>query len=98
MTTVVAVYENGVLRLAEPLPLAEDQTVQVTITPAFSGPTPADEEYRRRLMAAKTLTELFAIMEAAPSLPEDYDIVQALDENRKFSGQSSWFPAGDTTP
>jgi len=98
LTTVVAVYENGILRPTEPLSLAEGQTVQITITPVAAVRTPEDEEYRRRLAAAKTLAELFAIMESAPPLPDDYEILRALDENRKFSGHRSWFPAVDTTP
>ena len=32
--TVEAIYENGVLRPAQPLPLKEQQRVQVTIAPA----------------------------------------------------------------
>jgi predicted DNA-binding antitoxin AbrB/MazE fold protein len=34
--TVEAIYENGVLKLAEPLPLAEHEKVTVTIIPAVS--------------------------------------------------------------
>jgi predicted DNA-binding antitoxin AbrB/MazE fold protein len=32
--TVEAVYENGVLKLAEPLPLKEHEKVSVTVEPA----------------------------------------------------------------
>ena len=34
--TVEAVYENGVLKLADPLPLNEHEKVQVTIEPKVS--------------------------------------------------------------
>jgi len=34
--TVAAIYENGVLKPAEPLPLAEHEEVQVTIHPRVS--------------------------------------------------------------
>jgi predicted DNA-binding antitoxin AbrB/MazE fold protein len=34
--TVEAIYENGVLKPAEPLPLAEHEKVTVTIIPAVS--------------------------------------------------------------
>jgi predicted DNA-binding antitoxin AbrB/MazE fold protein len=34
--TVEAVYENGVLRPTQPLPLQEHQTVRVTIEPELS--------------------------------------------------------------
>jgi predicted DNA-binding antitoxin AbrB/MazE fold protein len=32
MTTIEAVYKNGVLRPCEPLPFSEGQTVDVTVT------------------------------------------------------------------
>lgn len=109
MAPFKAVYENGVLRPVHPLPLAEGATVEVTITPTeVAGPplprplprplTPEQAEYARRLAAAKTLQEMFAIMEAEPDdLPADYDIVKALDENRRFSGSLPWFPTEDET-
>ena len=96
MTTVVAVYENGVLRPEKPLPLADGQIVHITVTRLSSVPTPEDEECRRRLIAATSLADLFAIMESAPPLPDDYDMLRGLDANRKFSGQPSWFPAEDS--
>jgi predicted DNA-binding antitoxin AbrB/MazE fold protein len=34
--TVEATYENGVLKLAQPLPLAEHEKVRVTIEPEIS--------------------------------------------------------------
>jgi predicted DNA-binding antitoxin AbrB/MazE fold protein len=34
--TVEAVYENGVLKPAEPLPLKEHEKVRVTVQPALS--------------------------------------------------------------
>ena len=34
--TVEAIYENGVLKLAEPLPLQEHEKVRVTIEPKLS--------------------------------------------------------------
>jgi predicted DNA-binding antitoxin AbrB/MazE fold protein len=60
--TVSAVYENGVLRPSEPLPLAEHQKVNVTISDT-SDPAEAwlDHEY----MAA-----VDAMNESAPTLQE----------------------------
>jgi predicted DNA-binding antitoxin AbrB/MazE fold protein len=34
--TVAAVYENGVLKPAQPLPLQEHEQVQITVKPAIS--------------------------------------------------------------
>jgi len=62
--TIQAVYEGGVLRPVEPLALPEGETVQVTIartTPprrALRAPTPEEEDYARRIKAAKSLEEM----------------------------------------
>jgi predicted DNA-binding antitoxin AbrB/MazE fold protein len=86
MTTVtLAVYENGVLRPARPLPYAEGETVQLTVTRPLD---PAEVE--RRMRAAKTLRELFDAFEAAPDEDDGYDLLKALDENRK--GERPLFP------
>jgi predicted DNA-binding antitoxin AbrB/MazE fold protein len=97
MTTVLAVYEGGVLRPVEPLTLAEGQTVQVTVHPhppvlPMRPPTPEEEDYVRRLQAAKTIEEMFAVMETAPPLPEGYDLCKALNANRKATGERLPFP------
>src|SRR4051812_13500341 len=88
-TTVTATYTGGVLRPATPLPLAEGETVQITVTT----PTPpvadsTDDEAIRRIREAKTLEEFFAAVAAAPEddLPEGYDFRKALNENRRLSG------------
>jgi predicted DNA-binding antitoxin AbrB/MazE fold protein len=97
MISVLAVYENGVLRPKEPLALADGQEVQLTIYPRppflpLRTPTPEEEDYARRLAAAKTLQELFAVMETAPPLPEGYDLCKALNENRKATGERLLYP------
>jgi len=56
--TVEATYENGVLKLAEPLPLKEHEKVTITIQPAISlarqtagmVPWPGDAETLARLI------------------------------------------------
>jgi len=85
--TVRAVYEGGVLRPIEPLALLEGETVDVTITqteplgPPLRAPTPTEEDYARRISAAKSLEEMFAAMAMAPRSSEDeYDIVKAINE------------------
>jgi predicted DNA-binding antitoxin AbrB/MazE fold protein len=86
MTTVtLAVYENGVLKPAHPLPYKEGETVQLTVT------RPLDAaEAESRMRAARTLQELFAAYEAAPDEDDGYDLLKALDENRK--GERPLFP------
>ncbi len=41
--TIVAVYENGVLRPLNPLPLSEGQTVRLTIVPEVAPEEPKNE-------------------------------------------------------
>jgi predicted DNA-binding antitoxin AbrB/MazE fold protein len=91
--TVRAVYEGGVLRPLEPLALPEGETFDVTIAqtkllgPPLRAPTPAEEDYARRISAAKSLKEMFAVMATAPSSPEDeFDIVKAINESRRLTG------------
>jgi predicted DNA-binding antitoxin AbrB/MazE fold protein len=94
--TIRAVYQGGMLRPQQPLPLAEGQTVEVTIAtvgpagpaqPALRPPTPEEEDYARRLKAAKSLEEMHAIMETAPASSDDpYDIVALINESRRLTG------------
>ncbi len=92
MTTVLAVYEGGLLRPVEPLTLPEGQTVRLTVDPsppflASRAPTPDEADYARRLQAAATLDEMFAVMAKAPATAEDDDdIVQRLNESRRVTG------------
>jgi predicted DNA-binding antitoxin AbrB/MazE fold protein len=82
MTTVLAVYEGGVLRPAHPLPLAEGETVEVT----FSKPGPAPDEWERQLRAAKSIQEWVALANANPNPTPDFDVVHALNETRRHTG------------
>jgi predicted DNA-binding antitoxin AbrB/MazE fold protein len=91
--TIRAVYEGGVLRPMEPLALPEGQSVAVIITtkepaaPPLRAPTPTEEDYARRIKAAKSLEEMHAIMETAPPAPnETYDIVEMINESRRLTG------------
>ena len=99
--TVRAVYENGVLRPVEPLALAEGETVAVTITAAgpshsvMRAPSLEEESYSRRLRAAGSLDEMFAVMANAPRMPEGYDLNAALNANRKAAGERLVFPELD---
>jgi predicted DNA-binding antitoxin AbrB/MazE fold protein len=85
--TIRAVYERGLLRPVKPLPLEEGETVDVTIARANSPAVAVgEEEIRRRLQCAATITDW---VEATKLLPADdggYDVVKALNENRLWSG------------
>jgi predicted DNA-binding antitoxin AbrB/MazE fold protein len=87
---VPAIYENGVLRLTEPVSLREGQRVRVSVEPVpdlpgIRPPTPEEEDYARRLLAAKSLEEMHAIMETAPPSP-DFDIQEMINESRRLTG------------
>jgi predicted DNA-binding antitoxin AbrB/MazE fold protein len=94
MTTIIrAVYEGGVLRPTKPLDLPEGETVDVIITqmkspgPRLREPTLAEEDYARRIRAAKSLQEMFAVMATAPLAPEDeFDIVKEINQSRQLTG------------
>jgi predicted DNA-binding antitoxin AbrB/MazE fold protein len=86
--TLIAIYEGGVLRPTVPLALAEGETVEITITRPAPPQPPTDEEAIRRIRDAKTLEEMFAAFNASAALePDDgYDLREALNENRRLSG------------
>jgi predicted DNA-binding antitoxin AbrB/MazE fold protein len=96
--TIRAVYEGGVLRPVQPLALDEGEVVEVTVAKAqpaqtaLRPPTPEEEDYARRLTAAATLDEMFAVMDTAPRLPKGYDLSEALNANRKATGERLLFP------
>jgi predicted DNA-binding antitoxin AbrB/MazE fold protein len=94
-TRVMAVFENGVLRPASPLPLAEGQMVRVTVETASTLPLKdTEEETIERINSARTLEELFAVLNHAPEDESGYDLCKALDENRRQAGVSRLlFPA-----
>jgi predicted DNA-binding antitoxin AbrB/MazE fold protein len=96
--TVRAVYEHGVLRPVEPLSLSDGEAVEVTIAtaepagPIERPPTPEEKYYARRLKAAQSLDEIYAVMATAPKLPEGYDLSKALNANRAATGERPPFP------
>jgi predicted DNA-binding antitoxin AbrB/MazE fold protein len=94
-TTVRAVYQNGVLRPERPLPLAEGTAVDVMVTPAAE-----EDEVLERMRAARTLEDLFAIADSIPAEEGDdgYDVVRAMNETRRASGERLLTPEGDPGP
>jgi predicted DNA-binding antitoxin AbrB/MazE fold protein len=95
MMTVRAVYTGGVLRPVQPLPLAEGETVEVSIVPAAATSTAApasEEEISRRIQGCKTYQEWLELTKSLPADDGGYDIVKALDENRRWSGERPLLP------
>src|SRR5438552_18389479 len=93
--TIRAVYTGGVLRPVQPLALAEGETVEVTVTPAAtaSTTTPVSEnDIIRRIQACKTYHEWLEVTKLLPPDDGGYDIVKALDENRRWSGERPLLP------
>jgi len=86
-TTVRAVYQNGVLRPDRPLPLADGTAVDVLVTPV-----PDTDEVLQRMRAAKSLRELFDIVESLPPETDGYDLRKALNENRRAAGEPPVYP------
>jgi predicted DNA-binding antitoxin AbrB/MazE fold protein len=85
--TVKAVYANGVLTPAEPLPLADGTAVDLTVAQTS---TPEEEAVMRQLMAARTPAEYYAAMQAAKALdqPGTYDVVEEMDKWRRANGRA----------
>jgi predicted DNA-binding antitoxin AbrB/MazE fold protein len=94
--TIQAVYEGGVLRPIQPLPLAEGEAVEVTVAPTTAAPPPVSaEEIIRRIQACKTYREWLEVTKLLPPDDGGYDIVKALDENRRWSGERPLLPDED---
>lgn len=91
------------MKPSTPLELKEGQVVEVTVDSVPVFPAPAEdlpklsesndrklaiEETVRRIREAKTLEEMFAVMEEGPDdTPDDYDLCEALNENRRLAGE-----------
>jgi predicted DNA-binding antitoxin AbrB/MazE fold protein len=92
--TVQAVYTSGVLRPVQPLLLKEGETVQVTITPSAAPPPPSvpEDEIIRRIQACNTYREWLEVTKLFPADDGGYDILKALDENRRWSGDRPLLP------
>ena len=63
--------------------------------PILRPPTSAEKDYSRRINAARSLEEIFAVMATAPGLPDGYDLSQALNANRTATGERPPFSASD---
>ena len=94
MTTVRAVYQGGLLRPLQPIDLAEGETVDVTVTPPREAAAPpiSDEEFLRRIKECNSYHDWFELTKLLPPDDSGYDIVKALDANRRWSGERPLLP------
>jgi predicted DNA-binding antitoxin AbrB/MazE fold protein len=93
--TVRATYIGGVLRPDAPLTLAEGESVDLTITPtpaAATPPPPSDDEIVRQFQACKSYHEWLELTKSLPADDGGYDIVNALNDNRRWSGEQPLLP------
>jgi len=82
--TLIAVYQDGVLRpTTPPVALADGATVHVTLTVIHPGPSAAADpaEQARRAETVASLRQLDTTNNS-DELPEGYDFLQALNDNR----------------
>jgi len=97
MTIIVrAIYESGIIRLAQPLGLDDGETVDVTI--ATRKPVSrllSDDEIVQRLKAAKSISEWVEATKLLPAEDGGYDILKAMDVNRAWAGERPLIPSGD---
>jgi len=89
--TIRAVHAGGVLRPCQPLALAEGTTVDIILAPAatLQQPVSKEEEIIRRIQACRTYREWLDVTKLLPPDDGGYDIVKAIDENRRWSGERS---------
>ena len=78
------------LRPHRPLILKDGEVVQLTVSPP--PPRPSDAEIVALIKAAKTVEEVFAIMNAYDTAPPGYDFCEALNANRVRDGADPVFP------
>jgi predicted DNA-binding antitoxin AbrB/MazE fold protein len=88
---VTAVYQDGVLKPTRPVPVPDGTRVElvvVTLSPPAAVDSPDEMERRRQLIA-----ELHAMDAEVDAEPDDgYDLIDALNENRKRSGARPLIP------
>jgi predicted DNA-binding antitoxin AbrB/MazE fold protein len=90
--TITAIYEGGVLRPTTALPFAEGTLVRLTVDGSSNGPDASNEgssvnaaELARKNDAAAFVQSLIDAKDR-DELPEGYDFLEALNENRRLSG------------
>jgi hypothetical protein len=87
MISVLAIYENGVLRPTEPLELTEGETVELTVArPQPPAPQLTAVDWDGQLRAAKSIQEWVALANACPNPGPDIDLVETINESRRLTG------------
>src|SRR5436190_16873922 len=93
--TISAVYENGAFHPLQPLRLQLDEGEAVELTVAKekrAEPPPNEEEVAQRIRSAESVQEWIEATRLLPADDGGYDILKALDENRKWSGGRPLLP------
>jgi predicted DNA-binding antitoxin AbrB/MazE fold protein len=90
--TITAIYEGGVLRPTTALPFAEGTQLRLTVDTVSNGQNaniqsgqPEEADQARRQEAAAFVQSLIDAKDR-DELPEGYDFLEALNENRRLSG------------
>jgi hypothetical protein len=99
--TVRATYIGGVLRPDAPLTLAKGESVDLTITPTPAAATPlatSDDEIVRRIQACTSYHEWLELTKLLAADDCGNDIVKALDDNRRWSGEQPLLPENGGQP
>jgi len=84
--TFTAIYEGGVLHPKEPLPFQEGTLIEFTAVKSQETPILSADEAILRIEQAKTVEEWAAAANAQTDDDDDYDLLKALDENRRMTG------------
>ncbi len=82
--TVRAVYQGGVLRPVQPLPLDEGETVEITVAKPVTQASLA--QWEQDIRAADSFQEWMALANACPAPAPGFDVVQAINETRRLTG------------
>jgi predicted DNA-binding antitoxin AbrB/MazE fold protein len=90
--TITAIYEGGVLRPTTVLPFADGTQLRLTVDAVSNGREannagglPEEADQARRQEAAAFVQSLIDAKDR-DELPEGYDFLEALNENRRLSG------------
>jgi predicted DNA-binding antitoxin AbrB/MazE fold protein len=95
---VQAVYEGGVLRPLQQLALHEGETVEVTVVKTRVDASSNAGDVSQRLLSARTIAEWVEATKLLPSDDGGYDILKALNNNRRWSGEGPLTPDNETPP
>lgn len=86
--TVRAIYSGGVFHPLDPVELTEAAVVEVVFSDLKSTAL-TEEEVNRVMDASKTYHEWFELSKLLPPTDDEDDIVEALQRNRRLSGEWS---------